>query len=61
MKHETGDDEMIESVNVCAKLYSHVRQINEGSYNGFSYNGFSYNGFSYNGISCKGKKESKKY
>ena len=56
MKHETGDDEMIESVNVCAKLYSHVRQINEGSYNGFSYNGFSYNG-----ISCKEKKESKKY
>ena len=55
MQDETGDDEMIESVNVCAKLYSHVRQINEGSYNGFSYNSFSYNG-----ISCKKKKRKQK-
>ena len=47
MQDETGDDEMIESVNVCAKLYSHVRQINKCSYDGFSYNGISYNGISY--------------
>ena len=33
MKDETGDDEMIKSVNVCVKLYSHVRRINKGSYN----------------------------
>ena len=31
MEDETGDDEMIKSVNVRAKLFSHVRQINKGS------------------------------
>ena len=40
MKDETYHDEMIESDNVC--VYSHVRQINKGSYNGISYNGISY-------------------
>ena len=30
MEDETGDDEMIKSVNVRAKLFSHVRQINKG-------------------------------
>ena len=30
MKDELGDDEMIESVNVCAKLYSFTRQTRDG-------------------------------
>ena len=30
MKDELGDDEMIESVNVCAKLYSYASQTSEG-------------------------------
>ena len=29
MKDETGDNEMIESVNVCAKLYSYAEQTKE--------------------------------
>ena len=29
MKYETGDNEMIESVNVCAKLYSYAEQTKE--------------------------------
>ena len=30
MKDETGDKEIIESVNVCAKLYSYISQTNNG-------------------------------
>ena len=30
MKDETGDNEIIESVNVCAKLYSYISQTNNG-------------------------------